>query len=62
MLGMQHDHRPAATHPATTRAGATYTCVMHAQVSSDTPGNCPICGMKLQLKKDAKVSSSGGHE
>ncbi len=24
-----------------------YTCGMHPQVVQDTPGNCPICGMKL---------------
>lgn len=25
-----------------------YTCGMHPQIISDKPGNCPICGMKLQ--------------
>ncbi len=25
-----------------------YTCGMHPQIVRDTPGNCPICGMKLQ--------------
>jgi membrane fusion protein, copper/silver efflux system len=25
-----------------------YTCGMHPQVVQDRPGNCPICGMKLQ--------------
>lgn len=24
-----------------------YTCPMHPQVVQDTPGNCPLCGMKL---------------
>jgi hypothetical protein len=28
-----------------------YTCVMHPEVISDKPGNCPKCGMKLVLKK-----------
>jgi heavy metal translocating P-type ATPase len=26
-----------------------YTCPMHAQVLTDKPGNCPICGMALEL-------------
>jgi Cu(I)/Ag(I) efflux system membrane fusion protein len=26
---------------------AYYTCSMHTSVRSETPGNCPICGMKL---------------
>ena len=25
-----------------------YTCSMHPSVKSDKPGDCPICGMKLQ--------------
>lgn len=25
----------------------TYTCPMHPEVTSDTPGNCPKCGMNL---------------
>jgi hypothetical protein len=28
-------------------AAVKYTCVMHPQVLSDTPGKCPICGMDL---------------
>ena len=34
----------------------TYTCVMHPQIHSPKPGNCPICGMKL-VKEKPKVSS-----
>jgi Cu(I)/Ag(I) efflux system membrane fusion protein len=30
----------------------TYTCKMHPEVTQDTPGNCPKCGMKL-TKKDS---------
>ncbi|WP_309678594.1 heavy metal translocating P-type ATPase [Polaromonas sp.] len=32
-----------------TQAGAIYTCPMHAQIRQDHPGNCPICGMTLEL-------------
>lgn len=28
---------------------ATYTCPMHADVHQETPGNCPKCGMALEL-------------
>lgn len=35
-------------------ASIKYTCPMHPQVISDTPGKCPICGMDL-------VPLAGGH-
>lgn len=39
-------------------AAAKYTCPMHPQIISDTPGKCPICGMDL-----VQVATSGGtHE
>lgn len=28
-----------------------YTCSMHPEVTSDKPGKCPKCGMKLIVKK-----------
>lgn len=28
----------------------TYSCPMHSEVISDKPGDCPKCGMKLELK------------
>ena len=28
-----------------------YTCKMHNEVMSDHPGECPICGMKLEKQK-----------
>jgi P-type Cu+ transporter len=27
-----------------------YTCPMHPQIIQSTPGSCPICGMRLELK------------
>ncbi len=27
-----------------------YTCPMHPEIIKDKPGNCPICGMELELK------------
>ena len=40
-----HEHNDGQAHQ--------YTCPMkeHADVVSDTPGNCPKCGMKLVEKK-----------
>ena len=32
-------------------ATKTYTCSMHPEVISDTPGKCPKCGMELIEKK-----------
>ncbi|HZK93406.1 MAG TPA: heavy metal-binding domain-containing protein [Prolixibacteraceae bacterium] len=29
----------------------TYTCRMHPEIIKDKPGKCPICGMKLVVKK-----------
>lgn len=31
-----------------------YTCPMHPEVQSDTPGNCPICGMNLVKQENNK--------
>jgi len=33
----------------TTQHVKLYTCPMHDTVAMKKPGNCPICGMKLQL-------------
>jgi membrane fusion protein, copper/silver efflux system len=37
----------AACHPAEHAHHDTYTCPMHPTVVSETPGNCPVCGMDL---------------
>ena len=37
---------------------ATYTCVMHPEIHSAKPGNCPKCGMKLVKEK----LKSSGHQ
>ena len=39
-------NHPEGTHTEAAQ-GATYYCPMHPTVTSDKPGNCPICGMKL---------------
>ena len=40
-----------------TPAKATYTCIMHPEVSSDKPGKCPKCGMTLVLR-EAKTETA----
>jgi transcription initiation factor IIE alpha subunit len=32
-----------------------YTCPMHDTIAMKKPGNCPICGMKLQLSKKEQM-------
>ena len=44
-----------------------YTCLMHPEVITDHPGNCPKCGMKLVPLKEKKrrtpnaVNARGAH-
>lgn len=53
LTGCGGDHGTAGQ----AKAGQLYTCGMHPQVIQDTPGNCPICGMKLTpVRKQASAS------
>jgi membrane fusion protein, copper/silver efflux system len=38
---------PARATAAEAHAHATYVCPMHPTITSDRPGDCPICGMQL---------------
>jgi hypothetical protein len=40
----EHDHGEDDHHDA---GDAVYTCPMHPEVRSSTPGRCPKCGMDL---------------
>jgi Cu(I)/Ag(I) efflux system membrane fusion protein len=45
----------AAGHPSEPAKKDLYQCPMHPSITSDHPGDCPICGMKL-----VKVSQGSG--
>ena len=56
--------KPAANAGATGHSGHAhetaggkelYQCAMHPNVVSDSPGNCPICGMELTLVKSIEA-------
>ncbi|MHB8763557.1 MAG: efflux RND transporter periplasmic adaptor subunit [Deferrisomatales bacterium] len=60
-------HEPGAvvaegTVAATAAEPTLYTCGMHPWIVSETPGDCPICGMKLTPIKDqgAEAQAAGG--
>lgn len=53
--GMSHSSKQQSAAPAA-KAGQ-YTCPMHPEVVSDTPGECPKCGMNLE-----KVQGSAGNQ
>jgi len=51
--------------PAASPEKTLYTCGMHPQIIQDHPGNCPICGMKLEpVHKTiaAETAASGEHK
>ena len=40
-------------------ADPTYVCPMHPDVTSDEPGECPICGMDLVPREPAELDGGG---
>lgn len=44
---------PAAKSGGAGAAGGAYTCPMHPEVIEDHPGDCPFCGMDLELMQTA---------
>ena len=53
-----HGHGPAAENAPTATAAKKplYQCPMHPSITSDHPGDCPICGMKLVLVSSASTN------
>jgi multidrug efflux pump subunit AcrA (membrane-fusion protein) len=52
MKNMHENKENVKTHETNNAAGKVYTCPMHPEVTSSSPGLCPKCNMKLVLKKD----------
>ena len=44
---------PGTAHAAAARPEGVYTCPMHPAIRQDRPGNCPKCGMTLELAMPA---------
>jgi Cu(I)/Ag(I) efflux system membrane fusion protein len=60
-LLMGRASRPAPE--ASTNTKTLYTCGMHPQVIQDKPGDCPICGMKLEpVRKQASSNEAASGE
>lgn len=54
--GKQH-----AGHESSAKARKIYQCSMHPTIVSETPDNCPICGMRLSLSDETQVSAATPH-
>jgi Cu+-exporting ATPase len=52
---------PAIKHEEKPLGEVIYTCPMHPQIQQDHPGNCPICGMALELKTVSAIEEDN-HE
>ena len=50
-------HRSGAAR-ASAHAATVYTCPMHPDYRSDHPGDCPICGMRLEADRAASAPAS----
>ena len=50
-------HRSGAAR-ASAHAATVYTCPMHPDYRSDHPGDCPICGMRLEADRAAGAPAS----
>jgi CopA family copper-resistance protein len=51
MKGMEMPSDKPEVKPKQHNSQVIYTCVMHPEIQSTKPGNCPKCGMKLVKQK-----------
>ena len=60
VLAADDSSGPEATNTITAAPGKTlYTCGMHPWIIQDHPGNCPICGMKLEPVRKPGGATAG---
>lgn len=50
--GPQHHDHGAGPGTAAGESAAVYVCPMHPEVTSNTPGTCPKCGMALVERRE----------
>lgn len=50
--------RPAKQRKGEQKQEVSYTCPMHPDVHQKSPGECPVCGMELDLEKPAAKAKS----
>ena len=50
--------RPAKGRQKEQKQQAMYTCPMHHEVRSKTPGECPKCKMELEVEETAEKAQS----
>ncbi len=53
-VGYRYLHLKPAVHEVAAHTDTIYYCPMHPYYTSDHPGNCPICGMKLVKRQQAQ--------
>ncbi|WP_235008517.1 heavy metal-binding domain-containing protein [Candidatus Halocynthiibacter alkanivorans] len=59
--GHGHSGHGHSSHGQDDKAVVQYTCPMHPEVVSDTPGNCPKCGMTLVEAGSSSGDDHGAH-
>lgn len=59
---VKHEHPAEEEARATAASKPKFFCPMHPSYTSDRPGDCPICNMKLVPVKDGEAAASGGKE
>jgi membrane fusion protein, copper/silver efflux system len=55
--GVWWTHRSGPAPQTEARVGTGYACPMHPEYRRDQPGDCPVCGMRLEPVRNEKASS-----